>query len=65
MILVTGASGHVGSRAVRRLIERGAAVTAMGREEARLRKVIPEGTPLIIADYDDPQVTRPRFRTSE
>lgn len=54
MILVTGASGYVGSRAVRRLAERGAAVTAVGRDEARLRKVIPEGIPLVIADYDDP-----------
>jgi NAD(P)H dehydrogenase (quinone) len=53
MILVTGASGYVGSRAVRRLAERGAEVTAMGRDEARLRKVIPEGIPLVIADYDD------------
>lgn len=54
MIVVTGASGFVGSRAVRRLAERGAAVTALGRDEARLRKVIPQGIPLVIADYDDP-----------
>lgn len=54
MIVVTGASGYVGSRVVRRLAERGAAVTALGRDEARLRKVIPPGIPLAIADYDDP-----------
>lgn len=54
MIVVTGASGYVGSRVVRRLAERGAAVTALGRDEARLRKVVPPGIPLVIADYDDP-----------
>lgn len=54
MIVVTGASGYVGSRVVRRLAERGVAVTALGRNETRLRKVIPPGIPLIIADYDDP-----------
>lgn len=55
MIVVTGASGYVGSRVVRRLAEQGAAVTALGRDEARLRKVIPHGIPLVIADYDDPE----------
>lgn len=55
MILVTGANGYVGSRAVRRLTELGVPVTAMGRDEVRLRKVIPEGIPLVIADYDDPE----------
>ena len=54
MIVVTGASGYVGSRVVRRLAERGVAVTALGRDETRLRKVIPPGIPLVIANYDDP-----------
>ena len=54
MIVVTGASGYVGSRAVRRLAERGLPVTAMGRDEARLRKVVREGVPIALADYDDP-----------
>jgi NAD(P)H dehydrogenase (quinone) len=54
MIVVTGASGYIGSRAARRLAELGLPVTAMGRDEARLRKVIPEGVPIAIADYDDP-----------
>lgn len=55
MIVVTGASGHVGSRAVRGLVELGLPVTAMGRDESRLRKAIPQGVPLVIADYDDPE----------
>lgn len=54
MIIVTGASGYIGSRAARRLAELGLPVTAMGRDEARLRKAIPEDVPIAIADYDDP-----------
>lgn len=54
MIVVTGASGYIGSRATRRLFELGLPVTAMGRDGARLRKAIPEGVPIVIADYDDP-----------
>lgn len=53
MILVTGASGYIGSRAIRRLAGLGLPVTAMARDKERLRKVIPEGVPIIIADYDD------------
>jgi NAD(P)H dehydrogenase (quinone) len=54
MIVVTGASGYIGSRAVHRLAELGLPVTAMGRDGARLRKVVPNDIPLVIADYDDP-----------
>ena len=54
MIVVTGASGYVGSSAVRHLAALGAPVTAMGRDETRLRKMVPAGVPLVIADYDDP-----------
>lgn len=54
MIVVTGASGYIGSRAARRLAELGLPVTAMGRDDARLRKVVPEYVPIAIADYDDP-----------
>lgn len=55
MIVVTGASGHIGSRAVRQLAVLGLPVTAMGRDETRLRTVIPANVPLVIADYDDPE----------
>ncbi|MGE0007587.1 MAG: NAD(P)H-binding protein [Parvibaculaceae bacterium] len=53
MIVVTGASGYVGSRAVRRLAGLGLPVAAMGRNGARLRNAVPEGVPVLIADYDD------------
>jgi NAD(P)H dehydrogenase (quinone) len=55
MIVVTGASGYIGSRAIHRLIGLGLPATAMGRDGARLRKVIPDGVPIAIADYDDPE----------
>ena len=55
MIVVTGASGYTGSRAIRRLFELGLPVTALGRDSARLRKAIPHGVPVTIADYDDPE----------
>jgi len=54
MIVVTGASGYIGSRAVSRLLDLGLPVTAMGRNAQRLRQAIPPGVPMAIADYDDP-----------
>src|SRR5262245_24848987 len=53
MIVVTGASGYIGSRVVHRLIAMGLPVTAMGRDVTRLRKETPQGTPLVTADYED------------
>lgn len=54
MILVTGASGYIGGKAVQRLSELGLPVAAMGRDEARLRQTVPQEVPLTIADYNDP-----------
>jgi NAD(P)H dehydrogenase (quinone) len=54
MIIVTGASGYIGSKAVSRLLERGLPVTAMGRNAGRLRQALPSGVRMAIADYDDP-----------
>jgi NAD(P)H dehydrogenase (quinone) len=54
MIVVTGASGYVGGRAVRQLLKLGLPVTAMGRDGERLRKAIPEAVTIVIADYEDP-----------
>ncbi|QIG47426.1 NAD(P)H-binding protein [Nordella sp. HKS 07] len=54
MILVTGAGGYIGGKAVYRLRDLAMPVVAMGRDEARLRKSVPPETPLAIADYDDP-----------
>jgi uncharacterized protein YbjT (DUF2867 family) len=54
MIIVTGASGYICSRAVSRLLELGLPVTAMGRNAERLRQALPSGVSMAIADYDDP-----------
>lgn len=54
MILVTGASGYVGGKAVHRLLELELPVVAMSRDEARLRQALPRETPVAIADYDNP-----------
>jgi len=59
MILVTGATGHVGSELVRRLVASGAPVRAMTRrpDEARL----PSGARPVYGDAGDPASLRAAF----
>src|SRR5688572_5114469 len=38
---------------IRLLLELGLPVTAMGRDETRLRQAVPRETSVVIADYDD------------
>ncbi|USY22930.1 NAD(P)H-binding protein [Nocardiopsis exhalans] len=52
-ILVTGASGTVGSEVVPRLLERGAAVRALSRDPAN--RVFPEGVEPVAGDLDRPE----------
>lgn len=52
-ILVTGASGTVGSEVVPRLLERGAAVRALSRDPAN--RVFPEGVEAVAGDLDRPE----------
>ena len=52
MVLVTGASGHVGGVAVRRLLAMGWDVTAMVRDTTKATHALPEGTRIRVADYD-------------
>lgn len=51
-ILVTGAGGTVGSEVVTRLLERGAAVSALSRDPAS--RVFPEGVEPVTGDLDRP-----------
>jgi len=52
MILVTGATGHVGGELVRRLAAAGEPVRAMTRRPAEAR--LPEGVEAVYGDADDP-----------
>ena len=53
MILVTGATGHVGSAVVRNLASRGHDVVAMVRDVEAASRRLPSGIALRVADYDD------------
>jgi uncharacterized protein YbjT (DUF2867 family) len=54
-VLVTGATGNVGSAVVRELLERGAAVRAFVRDPAA---ALPEGVELAVGDFEDPSSIR-------
>ena len=46
-ILVTGASGYIGSELIPRLAADGHSVRAFGRQESRVAAALPEGTPSV------------------
>ena len=52
MILVTGATGTIGSEVVRQLAESGAEVRALTRDPARAK--VPQGVEVVRGDYGDP-----------
>ncbi len=52
MILVTGATGTIGSDVVRQLAARGAKVRALTRDPAKAR--VPAGVEVVRGDYGDP-----------
>ncbi len=53
MIVVTGATGNVGSSVVRSLLERGAKVRAFVRDPEKARRMLGEDIDLSIGDFDD------------
>jgi uncharacterized protein YbjT (DUF2867 family) len=65
MILVTGATGNVGSQVVRGLEERGEAVRAFVRDETRARSLLGGEVELAIGDFDDPSSLRDALRGIE
>src|SRR5947207_4718667 len=56
--LVTGATGKVGNAVARRLAERGDEVTALVRDVAKGRELLPEGVRLSQGDVTDPESVR-------
>ena len=58
MILVTGATGNVGSQVVRELQERGAPVRAFVREAGRARDLLGKAVELTVGDFADPDSVR-------
>jgi uncharacterized protein YbjT (DUF2867 family) len=63
MILVTGATGHVGGELVRRLAAAGEPVRAMTRRPAEAR--LPEGVQAVYGDADDPGSLAAAFAGAE
>src|SRR3989442_12016633 len=53
MIVVTGATGNVGSSVVRSLLERGEKVRAFVRDPEKARRMLGEDVELSIGDFDD------------
>jgi NAD(P)H dehydrogenase (quinone) len=64
MLLVTGASGYIGSAILRRLARMLPLpqLAALARDEAKARARIPAGIVLRIADYTDPVALRQAFQ---
>ena len=58
MILVIGASGKVGSQAVRQLVGKGLPVRAFGRDPARI-EALGLGVPTVQGDLDQPETIPP------
>ncbi|MER7439525.1 SDR family oxidoreductase [Micromonospora avicenniae] len=59
MILVTGATGNVGRRVVKRLLAAGYGVRAITRDPSRAK--LPEGVEAVAADLADPETMRPHL----
>jgi uncharacterized protein YbjT (DUF2867 family) len=57
-VLVTGATGNVGSHAVRELVRRGASVRAFVRDPAKAAGLLGEDVELAVGDFGDPASLR-------
>ena len=53
MILVTGATGHVGRAVVAGLVSSGHEVAALVRNTEAVQRRLPRGTALRVGDYED------------
>jgi uncharacterized protein YbjT (DUF2867 family) len=64
MILVTGATGHVGRELVKELVHREQEVRIVVRDLARAREV-PEGVERVVADFADREALRAAFEGAD
>ena len=63
VVLVTGASGHLGARAVETLLERGGAhVIAATRNPEKIAYLAARGAEIRRADFDDPNALKKAFK---
>nr|MDT0663611.1 NAD(P)H-binding protein [Micromonospora sp. DSM 115978] len=60
-ILVTGATGYVGRRVVRQLVEAGAPVRALTRSPAAAAGLLPTGTEVVVGDLSAPSTLADAF----
>ncbi|MFE0105898.1 NAD(P)H-binding protein [Streptomyces sp. NPDC059009] len=65
MILITGATGTIGSALVRHLTERGEQVRAFTRDPARAEALLPSGVEITAGDYDDGDSLKAAFDGAE
>lgn len=61
IILVTGATGGLGKRVVRRLVERGYQVRAVVRDRNQAKTLLPEPVELAVADITRPETLTPEL----
>lgn len=61
MILVTGASGHVGNAVVSRLVSSGHKVAALVRKPEAAQRHLPRGVALRVGDYEDALALKTAF----
>ncbi|MFP5317962.1 MAG: NmrA family NAD(P)-binding protein [Acidimicrobiia bacterium] len=64
MIVVTGATGTIGSGVVRELASRGAEVRAFVRDRAKAERMLGAGVPLAVGDFADPATIRAAVRSA-
>jgi uncharacterized protein YbjT (DUF2867 family) len=54
-VLVTGATGNVGSRVILELLERGVPVRALVRDQGKASEMLGDGVELTVGDFGDPE----------
>jgi len=57
-VLVTGATGNVGSQVIQELLERGVPVCAFVRDPGKTSAMLGEGVELAVGDFGDPESVR-------